>query len=140
MPSGGRLGWWWGRDNDGAGFTIAQCPPDYLCHRANIAHHFVVPKAQNAESRALETIRARRVFRVTRVMLAAIDLNGKHSLQADKIDDVITKRMLPAKFETRKLFPSQKAPHAPLGIGHVVTQAPLQLGAQNIPVGLAFHR
>jgi len=56
-----------------------------------------------------------------RVMLVAIDLNNEHSLQADKIDNVVTKRVLPAKFETRYLLSPQEAPQALLGICHVAT-------------------
>ena len=87
----------------------------------------------------LEIFRTRRIFCLLLVMLATIDLNSEHSLKADKIDDVVTKMVLPAKFEARYLPSSQGAPQTLLGVSHIATQPPLQLGAQNILVGLAFH-
>ena len=42
-----------GEGRDGGGVEFLQCTPNYRCHRVNITQYFIVPKAQNTESRAL---------------------------------------------------------------------------------------
>jgi len=43
-------------------------------------------------------------------MLSPVYLNDQFVFQADKIEDVITKRMLTAKFQSGNLATSQKMP------------------------------
>jgi hypothetical protein len=53
-------------------------------------------------------------------MLSPIHLNYHFLFEADKIENVIRKWMLPAKFQTGNLPASQKVPQSLLCIGHVV--------------------
>jgi hypothetical protein len=52
-------------------------------------------------------------------MLSPIHLNNKLVFQADKIENVITKWMLTAKFQTGNLATSQKMPQSLFRIGNV---------------------
>jgi hypothetical protein len=60
-------------------------------------------------------------------MLIPIYLNNQLVLQTHKIKDVIAKRMLAAKFETRNLARTQNLPQSLFGISHFIPQSPLQL-------------
>jgi hypothetical protein len=52
-------------------------------------------------------------------MLSPIHLNYKLVFQADKIQNVITKWMLTAKFQTSDMATSQKIPQSMFRVGHV---------------------
>ena len=75
-------------------------------------------------------------------MLSPVYLNDQFVFQADKIEDVITKRMLTAKLETRDLPATQNLPQSLFGISRFIPQRLLQpirkysfvcLAAQDLP-------
>jgi len=55
-------------------------------------------------------------------MLTPIYLNSQLFLQTHEIEDVITKRMLTAKLETRSLSATQNPPQSLFGISHFIPQ------------------
>ena len=71
-------------------------------------------------------------------MLSAIRFN-RESLQAYEIEDVISKRMLPAEFEVFHLISAQAMPKTLLCLSHILAQTALQLRAKNFFACLAFH-
>ena len=75
-------------------------------------------------------------------MLTPIYLNNQLLLQTHKIEDVITKRMLTAKLETRDLPATRNLPQSLFGISRFIPQRLLQpirkysfvcLAAQDLP-------
>ena len=72
-------------------------------------------------------------------MLTSVNFHHQHRVEPHKINDVISKRMLPAKLELSQLLAPQKAPQTLLCFCHVATQSTLQLGFQYRFIGLAFH-
>jgi hypothetical protein len=59
-------------------------------------------------------------------MLTPIYLNNQLVLQTHEIKDVIAKRMLAAKLETRNLPGTQNSPQSLFGISHFIPQRSLQ--------------
>jgi hypothetical protein len=55
-------------------------------------------------------------------MLPPIHFNYEFVFQADKIENVITERMLAAKLDTRNLSAAQKMPQSLFGVSHFVPQ------------------
>ncbi len=53
-------------------------------------------------------------------MLSPVYLNDQFAFQADKMEDVITKRMLTEKFQSGNLATSQKMPQGLFRVGQVV--------------------
>jgi hypothetical protein len=59
-------------------------------------------------------------------MLTPIYLNNHLFLQTHEIEDVITKRMLTPKLETRNLPATQNPPQSLFGISRFISQGSLQ--------------
>jgi hypothetical protein len=59
-------------------------------------------------------------------MLPPICINNQLVLQTHEIEDLITKRLLTAKLETRGLPATQNLPQSLFGIGHFIPQHLLQ--------------
>jgi hypothetical protein len=55
-------------------------------------------------------------------MLSAINFNNNIFLQADKIHNKGTHRILPPEFPTAQLSIPQMTPQPPFGIGHLLSQ------------------
>jgi hypothetical protein len=54
-------------------------------------------------------------------MLSSIHLDYQFVFQADKVEDIIAKRMLTAEFETQDLSAAQNVPQCLFRVRHVVT-------------------
>jgi len=72
-------------------------------------------------------------------VLSPIHLNYEFVFEADEVEDVITKWMLAAKFQTGNLATSQKMPQSLFRVGHVVPQSSLQLAPTYLLIRLADH-
>jgi hypothetical protein len=91
------LGWGWG--------WSGQRPVDGFHHRLSIAKHVVVPEPQNPKPGVLEKPGASGVSVFS--VLPAVDFHRQLCFEADKVEDVVSERVLPSKFETADL-PSLK--------------------------------
>jgi hypothetical protein len=72
-------------------------------------------------------------------MLTTIDFYGQLCLETNKVDDVVSERVLPAKLEATYLFSLQRPPETSFSIGHALAQSSLELRSQDPATGLAFH-
>ena len=71
-------------------------------------------------------------------MLSAINFNYKPLFEADKIEDVVFKRVLPSKFASH-LTVAQHVPETALCISHVFSQGALQSVFENCFTCLTLH-
>jgi hypothetical protein len=72
-------------------------------------------------------------------MLPAVNFHNKHSLQTDKIENIILEWMLPPEFISAHLTAPQATPQTKFCVGHVTTQLALRFISQHPLVCLAFH-
>jgi len=72
-------------------------------------------------------------------VLAAVKLYDQESLEAHEVENVISKRVLSAKFAILDLSATEALPKQALSVGRRIPQAALQLRFENAFVGLAFH-
>jgi hypothetical protein len=112
-PSRGRLGWGWGT-------PLPQRSPNRSRHPVNIPQHLVVPETQDPEPCTLEIFRPCCVFDFALAMLTSIHFYGKHRLETNEIDYVISEGVLSAKPEFRNLLSPQRAPQALLSVCHAL--------------------
>jgi hypothetical protein len=82
--------------------------------------HIVVPEAQYGEA-CFSQLAVTGLVRHRSVVLPAIDFDDKLSFQTNKVQNVVTKGMLPAKFHT-ELLNSKLSPKNALGVGRLPAQ------------------
>ena len=81
--------------------------------------YFSVRESQDSIPATPQPLISDLVVRLLLNVLTTVDLNHKVLLQADKIDDVLTHRMLPAKLVSREAAQTQRTPEGAFGIGRV---------------------
>jgi hypothetical protein len=87
-----------------------------------VLNDIVVPKSENRKTlRAQPCIALSIVFAIFR-MLSAIKLDNQSSFQANEIDNIATKGLLPAKLKSVNLPAAKLLPKQSLGVGRVPPQ------------------
>jgi hypothetical protein len=81
----------------GMGLQLLGYQPNLLLYRFYLLKNFVVPESENAKTSSLKFLYAILVIPCVLSMLSPIHLNYQFVFQADKIENVITKRMLRAR-------------------------------------------
>lgn len=85
-----------------------------------LLHHLVIPKPQHLKplrnQKRITCLIARGIC-----MLPTIDLDHQLVRETDKINNILTNRRLPAKFDTHLLRP-KILPNRPLRFGHISAQ------------------
>jgi hypothetical protein len=99
--------------------------PNCLQHAFNILEDIVVPEAQDREAIRFERHRARSISIDRKVVLASIEFDNEPSLEACKVQDEITVRVLAAELAAFDLTAAQALPKPMLGIGWRVAQTTL---------------
>jgi hypothetical protein len=126
----------------GVGMVFAALPQsiqNHTQHRIRLTEHLIVPEPQYSEPCALQKRRTRRIRLGVLGMLPAIELHNHLSVQAYEIEDVITKRVLPAELAAVQMPTAKVSPKMTLGIGGSVAQTALKLRIENVAIGLALH-
>ena len=104
----------------GMGLQLQDYQPNLLPYRFYLRKNLVVSESENAKPSRLQFLCAILVISCLLSMLSPIHLNYQFVLQADKIENVITKWMLATKFQTGNLSTSQEMPQRLFRIGHVI--------------------
>jgi hypothetical protein len=99
----------------------------------------IIPEAQDSEARFTQCRGSSVVLFNSLGMLSAVNLDCEHRFQTDKVENVITEGVLPAKLESLHLPASQTAPQAQLGVRHILPQDALQPSLPDALAGLSFH-
>jgi len=102
------------------GFQFFDYQPDLLSHRFLLVKNLIVPEPENTKTSCLQFLCAILAILCLLPMLAPIYFNDQFVFQADKIEDVITKWVLTAKFQTADLTTTQKMPQSLFRIRQVV--------------------
>jgi len=93
----------------------------------DLTHDLMVSKTQDAESALFEPSRSTGVSVHLLRVLSTIDFDHELGLQAYKIQDIETVRMLSPKSITLQLAPTQVHPKALLGFAHCFAKLPATL-------------
>jgi hypothetical protein len=96
---------------------LTRSSDDRLQHTVDIAHHIVVPDAQNQIAVVFDIGRPLRVFKAALVMLPAIQFNDEMGELTAEIDNIGPDRHLSPKFHSVKTPVAQPKPQGPLGVG-----------------------
>ena len=81
----------------GGGQLLLDYPHNRGDHAVNIAKNFIVPETQNPEALLFKKCRPALVTTDEFSVLSSINFDNKHCLKADKIDNILSERMLTAK-------------------------------------------
>jgi len=119
----------------GVGFQTYLNGLDYAI---DLSKYLIVPKSQHPESGFLKNNCTLHVMRSLVLMLPTIDFDDQFDRETNKIENVILKRMLPSKLQS-KLIATQSIPQFTLGIGHIPTQRTLEFVRLNVCAGLSLH-
>lgn len=95
------------------GRVIQYCYQDPL----DILQHLVVPKTHDREALRPEPSISRSIFFSLFGMLSTVYLNDQLPIQANKIDNISSQRLLSSEFHPAKLFSSQRSPQQSFRIG-----------------------
>jgi len=82
----------------------------------DVLKYIVIPESQDIETLIPQPSISLTIVRSLLTMLSAVDLDDYPFFQADKIDDVASQRLLPAKLKTVYLPESEFPPKQPLSI------------------------
>jgi len=121
------------------GFQLFDHQPDLLPYRFLLFKNFVVPEPENTKTSCLQSLCAILVILCLLSMLPPIYFNDQFVFQGDKIEDVITKWMLTAKFQITNLTTTQEMPQSLFRIRQVIAQRPLQFAGTYLLVRLTDH-
>ena len=121
------------------GLHLLDYQPNFLFYRFYFLKNLIVPESENAKTSRLQFLSSILIIPCLVSVLPPIHLNDEPLLKTDKIQDVVTKWMLTAKFQTRNLATSQEMPQSLFRVGHVVAQRSLQLPRTYFVVCLADH-
>jgi hypothetical protein len=102
------------------GLQLLDHQPDLLSHRFLLVKNLIVPEPENTKTSFLQFLCAIFVILCLLSMLGPIHFNDQFVFQSDKIEDVITKSVLTAKFQTTNLTTTQKMPQSLFRIRQVV--------------------
>jgi len=91
---------------------------DHLQHTLGAGQNIVVPEPDDSPAVIFEPSRSPRIVSAVG-MLAAVEFNDQTPLDADKIGEKDTNRMLATEFVAAQLPIAHQPPKAVLGIGHV---------------------
>ena len=80
-----------------------------LDHVIDFSQHLIIPKSQRPEPSLLKSSRTVRIMHSLILMLSAIDFHDQFCREANKIENVILKRVLPSKLKS-KLISTQPIP------------------------------
>ena len=80
-----------------------QCRPYRLFDSFRLGQRFIIPKSQHLKPGVDKSFRASLVRYGVRLMLAAINFNDEHRLQADEVENKILERMLPPELIAMQL-------------------------------------
>ncbi len=103
------------------GLQLLDYQPNLFFYRFYFVKNLVVPKSKNLKTSSIEYLCPILVIPLLLSVLPAIYFNYQFIFQADKIEDVISKWMLAAKFQTTNLTASQNVPQRSFGLRHSVT-------------------
>jgi hypothetical protein len=121
------------------GLQLLDHQPDLLSHRFLLVKNLIVPEPENTKTSFLQFLCAIFVILCLLSMLGPIHFNDQFVFQSDKIENVITKSVLTAKFQTTNLTTTQKMPQSLFRIRQVVAKRPLQFAGTYLLVCLADH-
>jgi hypothetical protein len=93
-------------------------------HSIQIIQYVVVPESQNLPPLQLQKRGASFVIPNPILMLATVQFNYQHPINADKIGDIRPNRMLAPKTASFQLPAAQRAPQDAFHVRHVATQRP----------------
>src|ERR1700677_626456 len=112
---------------------------NFLQHALAILGHLVVPKAKPLPTLARQISVTDRVAK-TFCVLRAVSLDNQLSLNAEKVDDVGSKRDLPAKLDAIQAAIAQETPKAKLGVSRHAAHGPSAGALARRDAEISFHR
>jgi hypothetical protein len=102
-----------------------QASPNRFLNSFDVAQYLVIPEAKYSETCRAQVHRAGVIFLGVFRVLPAVYFDDQHCFEANKVENVVSKGMLPAKSEAAHLPAPQTLPQAQLRVGHVIAQSAL---------------
>ncbi len=103
------------------GLQLLDYPPNILLYRFHFLKNLIVPESENIKSSRPQFLRAIFFIPCLLPMLPSVRLDYQFVFQADKVEDIIAKRMLMAELKTRNLSAPENFPQSLFRIRHVIT-------------------
>jgi hypothetical protein len=113
-------------------------PYRFLDH-FQLMQNFIIPKSKDFKPSSFKVRCTTAVFLLKLGMLATIHLYNQFRFQANEVQDVVSKRMLPTKLLAVHLTSTQISPQQLFRLSHIISQNTLQFIFEDLLVCLAFH-